>query len=130
MGKPPAGTVLLAAYHADDHVVIVLQDDGKGLQRRTIVEKAMADGLIVTDADMSDDEVFHLIFAPGFSTAERLTDISGRGVGMDVVRRGLAALKGRIDITSEVGRGTTFTIYLPLTLAMPDGGSSVLDKRV
>jgi two-component system chemotaxis sensor kinase CheA len=121
LGKHCAGTVLLAAYHANDHVVIVLQDDGKGLHRSTIVDKAMADGLIVTDAGMSDNEVFHLIFAPGFSTAERLTDISGRGVGMDVVRRGLAALKGRIDITSEVGHGTTFTLYLPLTLAIPDG---------
>jgi two-component system chemotaxis sensor kinase CheA len=121
MGKRRVGTVLLAAYHANGHVVIVLQDDGKGLQRSTIVDKAMADGLIVTDAGMSDSEVFHLIFAPGFSTAERLTDISGRGVGMDVVRRGLAALKGRIDITSEVGHGTTFTLYLPLTLGIPDG---------
>jgi two-component system chemotaxis sensor kinase CheA len=125
LGKPCAGTVLLAAYHANGHVVIVLQDDGKGLHRHTIVDKAMADGLIVTDAGMSDNEVFHLIFAPGFSTAERLTDISGRGVGMDVVWRGLAALKGRIDITSEVGHGTIFTLYLPLTLAIPDGGSCV-----
>jgi two-component system chemotaxis sensor kinase CheA len=126
MGKQRAGTVLLAAYHTNGHVVIMLQDDGKGLQRGTIVEKAMADGLIVTDAGMSDNEVFHLIFAPGFSTAERLTDISGRGVGMDVVRRSLAALKGRIDITSEIGHGTTFTIYLPLTPAVTDGCSSAV----
>ena len=112
---------MLAAHHANGHVVIVLQDDGKGLQRSTIVEKAMADGLIGTDAGMSDNEVFHLIFAPGFSTAERLTDISGRGVGMDVVLQGLVALKGRIDITSVVGHGTTFTISLPCTLAITDG---------
>jgi two-component system chemotaxis sensor kinase CheA len=125
LGKQGVGTVLLAAYHANGQVVIVLQDDGKGLQRRMIVDKAMADGLIVTDAGMSDKEVFHLIFAPGFSTATRLTDISGRGVGMDVVRRGLATLKGRIDITSEAGHGTTFTLYLPLTLGISDGCESV-----
>jgi two-component system chemotaxis sensor kinase CheA len=121
LGKQRIGTVLLAAYHTGGHVVIVLQDDGKGLQRRTIVEKALAMGLIASDTGMSDNEVFQLIFTPGFSTAERLTDISGRGVGMDVVQRGLEALKGRIDITSEVGRGTTFTLSLPLTLAMTDG---------
>jgi two-component system, chemotaxis family, sensor kinase CheA len=121
LGKQRIGTVLLAAYHTSGHVVIVLQDDGKGLQRHTIVEKALAMGLIASDTGMSDNEVFQLIFAPGFSTAERLTDISGRGVGMDVVRQGLEALKGRIDITSEVGRGTTFTLSLPLTLAMTDG---------
>lgn len=121
MGKQRIGTVLLAAYHTSSHVVIVLQDDGKGLQRQTIVEKALAMGLIASDTGMSDNEVFHLIFVPGFSTAERLTDISGRGVGMDVVRRGLEALKGRIDITSEAGRGTTFMLSLPLTLAMTEG---------
>jgi two-component system chemotaxis sensor kinase CheA len=121
MGKQRIGTVLLTAYHTSSHVVIVLQDDGKGLQRHTIVEKALAMGLIASDTGMSDNEVFHLIFVPGFSTAARLTDISGRGVGMDVVRRGLEALKGRIDITSEAGRGTTFTLSLPLTLAITEG---------
>ena len=120
-GKQPTGTVRLVAYHAGGNVVVALQDDGRGLHRDRIVEKAMAKGLIESDQGMSDNDVFNLIFEPGFSTAEQITDVSGRGVGMDVVKRSLEALKGRIDITSEVGHGTTFTVYLPLTLAITDG---------
>jgi two-component system chemotaxis sensor kinase CheA len=113
--------VRLAAYHAGGNVVVELQDDGRGLHRDKIVEKAISKGLIESDKGMSDSDVFNLIFEPGFSTAEQITDVSGRGVGMDVVKRSLEALKGRIDITSEVGHGTTFTVYLPLTLAITDG---------
>jgi two-component system chemotaxis sensor kinase CheA len=120
-GKPRGGTVRLAAYHTGGNVVVELQDDGGGLHRDKIVEKAKARGLIESDHGMSDAEVFNLIFEPGFSTAEQVTDISGRGVGMDVVRRSIESLHGRIDISSEVGKGTTFAVHLPLTLAITDG---------
>jgi two-component system chemotaxis sensor kinase CheA len=119
--KPRAGTVRLSAYHAGGNVVVELQDDGKGICRDKIVEKAIARGLIESDKGLSDNDVFNLIFEPGFSTAEQITDVSGRGVGMDVVKRSLEALKGRIDIASETGKGTTFAIHLPLTLAITDG---------
>jgi two-component system chemotaxis sensor kinase CheA len=121
VGKQRTGTVRLAAYHAGGNVVVELQDDGQGLHRDKILEKAIAKGLIESDKGMSDSDVFTLIFEPGFSTAEHVTDISGRGVGMDVVKRSLETIKGRIDIASEVGCGTTFSIYLPLTLAITDG---------
>jgi two-component system chemotaxis sensor kinase CheA len=120
-GKPGAGIVRLHAYHASGNVVVELVDDGRGLHRDKIVKKAIEKGLIESDKGMSDSEVFNLIFAPGFSTAEKITDISGRGVGMDVVRRNLEEIRGRIDITSAPGKGTTFAIRLPLTLAVTDG---------
>ncbi|WP_353266864.1 chemotaxis protein CheA [Gemmatimonas sp.] len=120
-GKPGLGVVRLRAYHASGNVVVELVDDGRGLHRDKIVKKAIEKGLIETDKGMTDSEVFNLIFAPGFSTAEKITDISGRGVGMDVVRRNLEAIRGRIDITSAPGKGTTFAIRLPLTLAVTDG---------
>lgn len=120
-GKSRTGTVRLQAYHASGNVVVELIDDGRGLHRDKIVAKAIEKGLIETDKGMTDSEVFNLIFAPGFSTAEKVTDISGRGVGMDVVRRNLEAIRGRIDITSAPGKGTTFAIRLPLTLAVTDG---------
>jgi two-component system, chemotaxis family, sensor kinase CheA len=120
-GKPGLGVVRLHAYHASGNVVVELVDDGRGLHRDKIVKKAIEKGLIETDKGMTDSEVFNLIFAPGFSTAEKITDISGRGVGMDVVRRNLEAIRGRIDITSAPGKGTTFSIRLPLTLAVTDG---------
>jgi two-component system, chemotaxis family, sensor kinase CheA len=120
-GKPTVGQVRLHAYHASGNVVVELSDDGNGLHRDKIVKKAIEKGLIESDKGMSDSEVFNLIFAPGFSTAERLTDISGRGVGMDVVRRNLEAIRGRCDISSVSGKGTTFAIRLPLTLAVTDG---------
>lgn len=121
IGKKPLGIVRLNAYHASGNVVVELIDDGRGLHRDKIVKKAIEKGLIETDKGMTDNEVFNLIFAPGFSTAEKITDISGRGVGMDVVRRNLEAIRGRIDITSAPGKGTTFSIRLPLTLAVTDG---------
>ncbi len=120
-GKPRSGSVRLQAYHASGNVVVELIDDGRGLHRDKIVAKAIEKRLIESDKGMTDSDVFNLIFAPGFSTAEKITDISGRGVGMDVVRRNLEAIRGRIDITSAPGKGTTFAIRLPLTLAVTDG---------
>jgi len=120
-GKNGLGQVRLHAYHASGNVVVELIDDGRGLHRDKIVKKAIEKGLIESDKGMTDSDVFNLIFAPGFSTAEKITDISGRGVGMDVVRRNLEAIRGRIDITSAPGKGTTFAIRLPLTLAVTDG---------
>jgi two-component system chemotaxis sensor kinase CheA len=120
-GKSAEGKLRLSAYHSGGDVVVELQDDGKGLHRNKIIEKAIAKGLIEADRSLSDSEVFDLIFAPGFSTADKVTDISGRGVGMDVVKRSVEALRGRIEIASESGQGTTFTIRLPLTLAITDG---------
>lgn len=120
-GKPRLGVVRLHAYHASGNVVVELKDDGRGLHRDKIVKKAIEKGLIESDKGMTDSDVFNLIFAPGFSTADQVTDISGRGVGMDVVRRNLETIRGRIDITSAPGKGTTFAIRLPLTLAVTDG---------
>lgn len=120
-GKPLGGVVRLSAYHQGGDVVVKLEDDGKGMRRENIVAKAISKELIESDQGMTDSEVFSLIFEPGFSTAEQVTDVSGRGVGMDVVRRSIESLKGRIEIASEEGKGTSFTIYLPLTLAITDG---------
>ncbi len=120
-GKAPMGIVRLRAYHASGNVVVELIDDGRGLHREKIVKKGIEKKLIESEKGMTDSDVFNLIFAPGFSTAEKVTDISGRGVGMDVVRRNLEAIRGRIDITSAPGHGTTFAIRLPLTLAVTDG---------
>lgn len=120
-GKSKTGAVRLRAFHAGGNVVVELQDDGRGLDREKIIRKALAKGLLDSDKGLSDREVFNLIFAPGFSTADQVTDVSGRGVGMDVVRRNVEALRGRIDIVSEAGKGSMFSIQLPLTLAITDG---------
>lgn len=120
-GKSTTGTVRLSAYHASGNVVVDLIDDGAGLRREKIAAKAIEKGLIESDRGMTDSEVFNLIFAPGFSTAERVTDISGRGVGLDVVRRNLELIRGRLEISSTPGNGTTFSLRLPLTLAVTDG---------
>jgi two-component system chemotaxis sensor kinase CheA len=120
-GKPREGKVRLAAYHSGGNVVVELRDDGKGLDREKIISKAVAKGLIESDQGMSDKDVFNLIFVPGFSTADKVTDVSGRGVGMDVVRRNVEALRGRIEIASKPGQGSIFTVRLPLTLAITDG---------
>lgn len=120
-GKPENGTVQLKAYQASGRVVVEISDDGKGLDRDRILAKARERRLVDGDRNLSDAEVFALIFEPGFSTAEKVTDISGRGVGMDVVRRSVDSLRGRIEVTSEPGQGTTFSIQLPLTLAITDG---------
>ena len=120
-GKPRHGTITLRAFHQGGSVVIEIRDDGAGLNRDRIRAKAREKKLLAPDARPTDAELFNFIFAPGFSTAELVTDLSGRGVGMDVVRRNLEKLRGRIDIQSPPGRGTTFTITLPLTLAVIDG---------
>jgi two-component system, chemotaxis family, sensor kinase CheA len=120
-GKPLTGCIRLSAYHSSGNVVIELQDDGKGLNREKIIEKAAARGLIESDKSLTDSEVYRLIFLPGFSTCDQVSEISGRGVGMDVVRKGVEALHGRIDLSSEAGKGTTFFVRLPLTLAITDG---------
>jgi two-component system, chemotaxis family, sensor kinase CheA len=120
-GKPPTGRIRLSAYHSSGNVVIELQDDGKGLNREKIIEKAITRGLIESDKNLTDSEAFQLIFQPGFSTCDQVTELSGRGVGMDVVRKGVEALHGRIELSSETGRGCTFFVRLPLTLAITDG---------
>ena len=119
-GKPEHGTVRLAAYHQGGRIVVEISDDGRGLARAKIIAKARQQGLPVND-EMPDSEVWQLIFMPGFSTAETVTDLSGRGVGMDVVRRNISAIGGRIDIDSVEGAGTRIAIRLPLTLAILDG---------
>ena len=119
-GKPEHGTVRLSAFHQGGRIVVEINDDGKGLARDKILAKAREQGMAVSD-DMPDSEVWQLIFMPGFSTAEVVTDLSGRGVGMDVVRRNISAIGGRIDIESLAGHGTRITIRLPLTLAILDG---------
>jgi two-component system chemotaxis sensor kinase CheA len=120
-GKSPTGTVRLCAFHAGGNVVVEMDDDGKGLDRDKIVRKAVDKGLIDSDKNLTDAEAYNLIFEPGFSTAEKITEVSGRGVGMDVVKRAITALRGRIDIQSKLNQGTTFTVRLPLTLAITDG---------
>jgi two-component system chemotaxis sensor kinase CheA len=120
-GKPRRGTIRLAAAHTGSNVVVTIQDDGKGLDTAAIRAKAVEKQLIPSDASLSDKEVFNLIFLPGFSTAQQVTSISGRGVGMDVVKRQIDALRGSVSIASEVGVGTTIALTLPLTLAIIDG---------
>ncbi|MRR37167.1 chemotaxis protein CheA, partial [bacterium] len=119
-GKDPAGTITLRASQVGGRIVIDVMDDGAGLSREKILRKAAERGIPTSD-DLSDEEVWQLIFAPGFSTAETVTDISGRGVGMDVVLRNVQALSGRVQISSEPGAGSRVTISLPLTLAILDG---------
>ena len=121
VGKPEEGTVKLQALHRSGRIVIEVSDDGAGINRAKVRESAVAKGLVSPDAVLSDEETDNLIFLPGFSTAEKVSDISGRGVGMDVVRRSIQALGGRIAIASRPGKGSTFTLSLPLTLAVLDG---------
>jgi two-component system chemotaxis sensor kinase CheA len=120
-GKPDLGTIRIAASHQRGGIVIRIQDDGRGLDRGRILARAIDRGLVDANANLTESEIFSLIFLPGFSTAEKVTDLSGRGVGMDVVRRNIENLRGKIEIQSLPGRGTTFTILLPLTLAIIDG---------
>jgi len=120
-GKSSRGRLALNAYHESGLIVIEVSDDGRGLPRERILAKAIERGLVEADQLLSDAEVNQLIFAPGFSTAEKVTDLSGRGVGMDVVKRNIDALRGQIHIASTPGLGTTMQIRLPLTLAIIDG---------
>ena len=120
-GKPAEGTLTLSAEHRSGRILIRIADDGAGINRERVFAKAVEKGLIAADAQLSKEEIDHLIFAPGFSTAQQVSNISGRGVGMDVVRQNVKELGGRITIDSEPGSGTTFTLTLPLTLAISDG---------
>ncbi len=121
-GKPEKGVVKLSAYHQEGEVWITVEDDGRGLNREKILAKARSKGLVAgTGEQMSDKEVFNLIFQPGFSTAEKVTDVSGRGVGMDVVKQNLEKIKGKIEVQSRFGKGTRIHLRIPLTLAIIDG---------
>ena len=128
-GKPEKGTVILSAEQKGGSIIISIIDDGGGLHRDKILDKARSNGLAVSD-DMPDSEVWQLIFQPGFSTAEAITDVSGRGVGMDVVRRNIESIGGRIDIESSAGEGSAFFIHLPLTLAIVDGMCVSVGKQI
>ena len=120
-GKNPEGTIKLSAKHRSGRILIELQDDGAGINRERVRQKAIDNDLIAAAANHTDEQIDNLIFAPGFSTADKISDISGRGVGMDVVKRSIQALGGRINISSRPGLGSTFTMSLPLTLAVLDG---------
>jgi len=119
--KPPVGTITLTANHKSGTIIIEISDDGSGLDRDKIVSKAVLSGMIQPDDSLSDSEIDQLILNPGFSTSESVTDISGRGVGMDVVVTSIENLRGSLDIQSRPGRGSKFIITLPLTLAIIDG---------
>jgi two-component system chemotaxis sensor kinase CheA len=120
-GKPLSGTVKLSAFHSAGSVVVQIIDDGKGLDRKAILAKAIEKGMITDSSAVSDRDVCNLILEPGFSTAEVVTDVSGRGVGMDVVKKNIESLRGQVEITSEQGKGSVFRMSLPLTLAIIDG---------
>ena len=120
-GKPETGTITLNAYHEAGTIVIEVRDDGKGLDKEKILGAAKEKGLVSKDRELSEDEIYKLIFLPGFSTAQEISEISGRGVGMDVVRNNISKLRGNIEIYTKINEGTTFKIILPLTLAIIDG---------
>lgn len=120
-GKPEKGTILLSAAHQDGQIVVTIADDGAGLDCEKILNKARQSGLVAANQELSPRKIFSLIFEPGFSTAEQVSDVSGRGVGMDVVRASIEAMQGRVEIDSRAGKGTTITIYLPMTLAIIEG---------
>ena len=120
-GKNPVGNVWLSAYHKGGNVYIEVKDDGKGLDRDRILKKAVEKNLLAPGAEPSEAEIFNLVFLPGFSTAAKITDVSGRGVGMDVVKSNIDRLGGKVEISSKPGLGSTFTIKLPLTMAIVDG---------
>lgn len=120
-GKPEVARVVLRAFHKAGSVYIEIEDDGRGINREKVIAKAIEQGLIASGASMTDSEAYQLIFKPGFSTAAKVTDVSGRGVGMDVVKRNIESLRGSTEISSELGKGSCFSIRLPLTLAIIDG---------
>lgn len=129
-GKSPEGTVRLRAFQQGGNIYIELSDDGKGLDKQRILSKAIERGLIAPEANLSEQEICNLIFLPGFSTASEVTELSGRGVGMDVVRRNVEALQGSVSVRSVAGQGSTVTVRLPLTLAILDGLLVRLDQEV
>ena len=129
-GKPEQGTVRLNAFHDSGSIVITVQDDGGSFKRDRILAKAIERGLVEAGHSLTDTEVYGLVLEPGFSTADKVSNLSGRGVGMDVVKRNIAALRGTVSMNSEEGRGTTVTVRLPLTLAIIDGFLVGVDKAV
>ena len=120
-GKGEEGVVTLSAYHRGGNVIIEVKDDGRGINKEKVYQKALEKGIIKAEDELSDAQIYNLIMQPGFSTADKISDISGRGVGLDVVRTSIEAVRGKIDITSIPGKGSTFSIVLPLTLAIIDG---------
>jgi two-component system chemotaxis sensor kinase CheA len=120
-GKDEVGRLVMEAFHESGSVVIEVRDDGEGLNRPRILAKAIERGLVAAGAQLTDDEITQLIFLPGFSSAEKVSDLSGRGVGMDVVRRSIDELRGTVEVHSVAGEGTTVRLRLPLTLAIIDG---------
>ncbi len=120
-GKPRHGSILLTAEHSGGEVLICIKDDGKGIDAKAVLAKAVERGLVHPEAELSEKDIFNLLFLPGFSTAQQVTNVSGRGVGMDVVKRGIDQLRGMVEIESELGVGATITIKLPLTLAIIEG---------
>ena len=129
-GKPETGTIRIEAYQQSGNIYIDISDDGKGLDRERIRAKAVQNGLIAADQTLSDDDIYALIFRPGFSTAAKVTELSGRGVGMDVVKRNVEMLGGGITIHTEAGKGTRFRIKLPLTLAIMDGQALQVGEQI
>ena len=129
-GKSEQGTISLHAYHKGGNVIVEVSDDGGGLRKDKILAKALERGLVTSDTELSDERILNLIFAPGFSTADVVSDVSGRGVGMDVVRRNINELGGHIQISSTQGQGSTIRIRLPLTLAILDGQLARVGKEV
>lgn len=129
-GKPAAGKIGLRAYHEGGNVVIEVSDDGRGLDRDRVHRKAIAQGIVKADEPLTDEQIHALIFAPGFSTADQVTGVSGRGVGMDVVKRNIEALNGSVSIDSQPGRGIAFRIRLPLTMAILDGLAVSLNEEI
>lgn len=129
-GKPEFGTITMSAAHQEGHVVIEVSDDGNGLNKERIYNKAIEKGLLSKEGKYSDAEIYRTIFSPGLSTAEKVTDISGRGVGMDVVRANVEKMKGKIEIKSEEEKGSTFIIKLPLTLAIIEGITFALGSQI
>jgi len=121
IGKPREGTIVLRAFHQEGNIVIQISDDGKGIDEKAIFAKAIEKQIVSADEKLSKQEMYLLLFRPGFSTAKQVTDISGRGVGLDVVMTNIKNLRGTVEIDSEIGKGTTITIKLPLTLAIIDG---------
>ena len=120
-GKPAQGTIRLSANHRGGRIIIEISDDGAGINRENVLNKAREKGLVAPDITPSDDEIDNMIFMAGFSTAEKVTNVSGRGVGMDVVRRNIEAMGGSVKVTNQPSKGSLFTISLPLTLAILDG---------
>jgi two-component system chemotaxis sensor kinase CheA len=120
-GKSRDGKIHLRAYHQGGHILVEITDDGRGLDKDRIIEKAKAGGLLTEDSKFTDSEIYNLIFQAGFSTAKQVTDVSGRGVGMDVVKKAIEKLRGRVEINTKPGQGSNFVISLPLTLAIIEG---------